>query len=207
MSFDYATINFLRVNTINGQSAPVVCNYRMGVDPTSNPGIAGGLYVTSASTQPTSFPIPLKFTPDGGLNIAENFKNDPTNCLTLSGSDITVNRSGIYEISVQLGMLINGGAPPNLGVAVPFTAGNIAVGQVLLNTSHVFMSPPGVNSGNAVISLTGTPVGGIYAGGVFIGGTQLCQLTAGQIINLQLFLKNDYCEITLTSAVTINLIQ
>lgn len=163
------------------------CSYRIGIDPSSNPGMMGGLAVTAAETNPGPFNIPLTTQPSG-LSIGDNYAYDPDGCFTVGVDSITCNITGYYQMSF------------NFSIAA---ANNITFNSIqLLKTGELaFTAPPALSciDGFTNVTFLGLPFTHVSSltssAGVF--------LEAGQAISLVYNLRNTEVELTLTSNITI----
>jgi len=185
--------NNLNCNNLIPQS--IVSNnavYRFNVDPTSNPDpLIGGLTVTSAETAGFNFALPLS-TNQGSLGLGTPISYDPNNHLTLNGSTITCNKTGNYEMSLQLNILSN-----------VVTPNNICLSQVVNVGENIFSGPPGVTAGSTFVPLNSTPVGAAFNIGSLITGSAIVHLNAGDQIDLKFYVAYDTCVIALTSCLCI----
>jgi len=185
------------LRTINGQpfvAAANPCNYRINVDPTSNPDpFSGGLIVTAASTQPLPviFNVPLSLN-QPGLGPAAPYRTDPDSDITVGPNTITINKTGGYQIAMQMDLLSHTVNPAN-----------IAIFQILLNGQSVFATPPICSAAGNFIDLSLSPIGGLYAKGCITTGDCNAFLTAGDVIACVFWLAADSAAITLTSNISI----
>ena len=196
MSFNGLLCNSFFINGHKQVGIPQ-CQYRISIDPTSNPDpFTNGLIVTSASTQPLPaiFNVPLTIGPIT-LGIASPFSRDPENCITVGTNTITINRTGIYQISMMMLTLSNLATPNNLNSC-----------QVLRNGQSIFTAPTAVGSATPFFTIAGTPVAGIYNLASPNDASALCSLTAGDVLVLVYWLLFDSAVIELTSNISINLI-
>lgn len=195
MSFQYAKINTIDTDQINNSSLPK-CIYRLGINPISNPDpTIGGLIVNSTQTEPGPFNIPLTDQP-ASIGMADNFKIDPDNCLTLQGDKIKCNRTGKYQMNLCLALLFPLWEPLN-----------IIVCQLLINGQSVFTAPPGLNSGLPELLLpTMSPVFPLFNSGCFLNSSQIVSLNTNDEISLVLKFYYGTTVIALTSGLSINLI-
>ena len=203
MSFQYAKIDVLDAGVINVPNQPK-CIYRLGINPVSNPDPnIGGLIVDAAQTNPPGpgprialfapFNIPLT-DQSQSIGIADNFKIDPSNCLTLLNDKIKCNIAGKYQMYLNLATLFPIWDPLN-----------IVICQLLINGQEVFMGPPGLNSGLPSLLLPDTvPLYPTYTGACFINSTAIISLNTNDEISLVLKFQAGQLTIALTSGLCIN---
>lgn len=179
-------------NLVPGSIVSNKAIYRLNVDPTSNPDpFTGGLIVTAASTSGFNFAVPLTDN-QNFLGLGSTIKYDPDNHLSFSGTIITCNKAGNYDISLQLNILSN-----------LVTPNNITIAQVLHPADSIFTSPPGPTTGASFIPITSTPIGGFYNLGAIVASCGVVHLEIGDQIDIKFFLAYDSCVISLTSCLCI----
>lgn len=193
MSFDNLFCNNLQTNTINGSppgGGSVKCLYRIGVDASSNPGPTGGLIVKYNITQPSPlyYNMPLTINPIG-LGMADNFKDDINNNITVNSNTITINTDGKYLVTISL------------AVGSTYSGSNILVAQLLKNTQEVFTYPPGVNCATNFFDTSALPIP--FSTASFLSGSNIITCYTGDEIALVLWLLADQVEIQLTSSISI----
>jgi len=180
--------NEINVNTLNDGKA----RYRLNLDPTSNPDpFIGGLIITAAETAAFDFIVPLTLA-NQSLGIGNPFSYDPNNHLSFASNIITCNRTGYYNISLQMAALSNL-ITPNNGI----------IFQVLLNGINIFSGPPAITAGSPFFSSMSLPFFAIFNIAAFCSSVSNVQLTQGDQITLKFFLGYDSCVIPLTTNLSI----
>ena len=187
-------VDFVNIQDIIPNISLKPCIYRLNINPTSNPDpFIGGLIVNSASTHPADFEIPLTLNQQS-LDIAEPFALDGNNYLTFDGvSDITVNKTGIYEIGISFYLF-----------STLITPNNFYVFQVLRNGTSIFTGPPAIGVGGNFFDIN--PLGFPFDLAGFESGSSVAKLYAGDIISVKFYLEFDSCVISLTSNLSITLL-
>ena len=127
------------------------------------------------------------------LGLGNPFAYDPENHLTLSGTTITCNKTGYYNMFFQLDILSN-----------LVTANNICLSQILNVGENIFAGPPGITAGNNFIPLVGVPVSAIYDIGSLITASAIVKMNVGDQIDIKFYLAYDTCTIALTSCFCIH---
>lgn len=179
-------------NLVPGSIVNTNAIYRLNVDPTSNPDpFTGGLIVTAASTSAFNFILPLTSN-QIGLGLANTVAYDPHNHLSFNGTNITCNKTGNYNISLQLDVLSNL-ATPN----------NICIAQITYPAENIFAGPPGVSAASNFISISTTPISAIYNIASLTSGSAVIHLNQGDQFDLKFYLAYDTCTIALTSNISI----
>jgi hypothetical protein len=193
-------VDDVSVALINGNRPVPYNGLRLGI-PVGSGGASGGVYVTSAESQPTGFALPLTLMPDEGLGLGSSFAVDPANNVSIiEGNKIQFNNEGVYLVTFVTAIGVNGGSPGD--PPTPFTAGNQISVQLL--EGDMFASAPITSGGCPVFSTGTTPLSVIYSGAAFISSSMTCNVTVpGTIVKLKLYIQNDYCEVFLTSGVSI----
>lgn len=180
-------------NLIPGQIVNSNAIYRLNIDPTSNPDpLSGGLIVTSTETNTFNFALPLTDN-QTGLGLASTIKYDPHNHLTFNGTQITCNKEGNYSISIQLDILSN-----------IMTANNYCIAQATKPGDSIFSNPPAVSAASNFISITGTPIGGVYNIASILAANSITHLNVNDQLDLKFYLAYDTCVVALTSCLCIN---
>lgn len=163
--------------------------YRIGIDPSSNPGNVGGLKVKAGNTQPGGYALPLTIASQSS-GIGDNTVDDVSNAFTIGPDTITCNITGRYVFSIQLSIL--GGE---------FNLNNFNTAQMLLNGQSIFTAPPCVAAFDGFVDAT--PLGFPFPLFSLLSSSSVCYIEAGQVLSLIYYLQTDYVEITLTSNISI----
>lgn len=193
-SFNQPVVSSAGSSIVSGSLASM----RLNIDPQNEVGPEGGLLVVSTNTTPPTqqYELPWTSAPQG-LGIADPYINDPTGVysFTDNASQVTINQSGYFRVSVQLNCLSS--EDDNYFLAQVF---DNSIGLPILDATPLLTASAPIESDIAGLSENFWVTLGAD------DGTVTCFLPAGTVLRTLFFLHRISCEITLSSCFSIDLI-